>query len=83
MLTLTPILTLPLSQPPTADATSSDAPVYEEELDVDLGVSLARARRLAQMKEKAKVRKSRDVGEVRSLLSVLRMYCTRICFVFF
>lgn len=37
---------------------------FAEELDGDLGVSLARARRLAQMKDKAKARKSRDVGEV-------------------
>lgn len=37
---------------------------FAEELDNDLGVSLARARRLAQLKEKAKARKAKDVGEV-------------------
>lgn len=38
---------------------------FAEEVDGDLGMSLARARRLAQLKDKAKARKSRDVGEVR------------------
>lgn len=42
---------------------------FAEELDTDLGASLARARRLAQMKEKAKNRKARDIGEVRCAYS--------------
>lgn len=37
---------------------------FAEDLDGDLSVSLARARRLAQLKEKAKARKAKDVGEV-------------------
>eukprot|EP00903_Cladosiphon_okamuranus_P006629 g6474.t1 len=46
-----------------AAAAKPDPMAFAEELDSDLGVSLARARRLAQMKDKAKARKSRDVGE--------------------
>ena len=68
--------TLSFPQPPAASAPSSDAPVFAEELDVDLGVSLARARRLAQMKEKAKARTSRDVGEVRGRSAVSRGSCS-------
>lgn len=41
-----------------------DPMAFAEELDSDLGLSLARARRLAQLKDQAKRRKSRDVGEV-------------------
>lgn len=43
---------------------------FAEELDSDLGLSLARARRLAQLKDQAKQRKSRDVGEVSGTLVV-------------
>eukprot|EP00752_Nemacystus_decipiens_P009481 g8477.t1 len=46
-----------------AAAPATDPMAFAAELDSDLGVSLARARRLAQMKDKAKARKSKDVGE--------------------
>lgn len=51
-------------QPPPPPPPANDPMPFAEELDTDLGASLARARRLAQMKEKAKNRKARDVGEV-------------------
>lgn len=52
------------AKPPPPPA-AAEPEAFAEELDSDLGVSLARARRLAQMKDKAKARKSRDIGEVR------------------
>ncbi|CAM9309961.1 unnamed protein product [Ascophyllum nodosum] len=48
----------------SAPPPSADPMAFAEELDTDLGVSLARARRLVQMKDKARERKARDVGEV-------------------
>ncbi|CAM9108163.1 unnamed protein product [Scytosiphon promiscuus] len=53
----------PPPPPPAAVAPQAEPMAFAEELDSDLGASLARARRLAQMKDKAKARKSRDVGE--------------------
>lgn len=58
--------------PPVA---APDPMAFAEELDSDLGVSLARARRLAQMKDKAKARKSRDVGEVCSSEYICYFVC--------
>ena len=48
----------------SAPPPSADPMAFAEEVDTDLGVSLARARRLVQMKDKARERKARDVGEV-------------------
>ncbi|CAB1112224.1 unnamed protein product [Ectocarpus sp. CCAP 1310/34] len=53
----------PPPPPPPSAPPATEPEVFAEELDSDLGVSLARARRLAQMKDKAKARKSRDIGE--------------------